>query len=93
MDNRVLFSFFRKTIAVLHWIFYGFVIFVVILNAEIYFYGTKYSGNTALIIHFIIGVVGILFGFLILKQKKIAYFGGLSLFVIVIGSILTNHLI
>lgn len=92
MDNLVLFSFFRKTIAVLHWIFYGFWIFIVIFNAEIYFYGTKFSGDPAIIINFTFGIVGIMLGFFILKRKKIAYFGSLGLFIIVNGSVLVNHL-
>ena len=74
MDNIIIFSFLRKTISILHWIFYGFHIFIVIFNAEIYFYGTKYSGNFAIIIYFTLGISGILIGFFIFKQKKIAYF-------------------
>jgi len=93
MDNLVIFSFFRKTISVLHWIFYGFWIFIVILHAEIWFYGIKFNGDLAIIIHFTLGIIGILLGFFILKQKKMAYFGSLSLFVVMIGSVLTNHII
>jgi len=92
MDNLIIFAFFRKTIAVLHWIFYGFWIFIVILHAEIWFYGVKFNGHPAIIIHFTIGIAGILLGFFILKQQKIVYFGSLSLFVVMIGSILINYI-
>lgn len=92
MDNLVIFSFIRIAISVLHWLFYGFWIFIVLFNAEIYFYGTKYSGDDAILINLTIGIIGILLGFFILRQKKFAYFGTIGLTVIIIGSILVNHI-
>lgn len=92
MDNLVLFSFFRKIIAVLHWLFYGFGMVIVILHAEIWFYGVKINGYPAILIYFTIGIVGILLGFLILRQKKIAYFGAIALFVLVLLDIIINRL-
>lgn len=91
MDNLV-FSFLRKPISILHWIFYGFHIFLVIFNAEIYFYGTKYSGDSAIIIYFTLGISGILIGFFIFKQKRIAYFFSIILFTIILIDILVNHI-
>lgn len=85
-------SFFRKTIAVLHWIFYGFLNIMVILHAEIWFYGVKINGHPAITIVSILCISGMLFGFFILKGKRNAYFGSLGIAMIMFGSYLVNHL-
>jgi len=79
------------TIASLHCMFYPIWFFPIIINAETYFYGTKFSGESAIIINFTFGIIGILLGVFILKQKKVAYFGGIVLFVLVVSDVLTNY--
>ena len=78
-------------IASLHWIFYGLWMLVVIINPEIWFFGEKFSGYLAIAIHLVIGVLGMLIGYLIYKKNKFAYFGGIFLFAVVLSSILVNH--
>jgi len=70
-------------IASLHWIYYSLTILIVIINAETWFFGTKINGELALIIHFSYGVSGIIIGYLIYRQKKIAYVLAIVLFVFV----------
>ena len=79
------------TVAILHWIFYGLEIFMIILNAETWFFGEKFNGNSAILIHFLIGFSGIFFGLFIYKKKEFAYVGGLVLFIIVLSSMQVNH--
>ncbi len=73
------------------WVFYGFWMLPIFLNAETWFYGIKFSGYSAILIHLLIGIVGIFFGWLIHKKKKFAYFGVLVLFLIVLHSIMVNR--
>jgi len=89
---KTIYKIITTVIASLHLIFYGFWMFIVIFNAEIWYYGTKYSGDSAIMINFTFGIIGMLLGVFILKQKKIAYFGSLGLFIIMIGSVFVNHL-
>lgn len=70
--------------------FYGFWVFAILINPETWFFGEKFSGIAALAIHFTIGVSGILLGWFIYKNNKIAYFGALGLFIIALSSILVN---
>lgn len=91
MDNLVIFSFFRKIVSVLHWIFYGLWILGIIINAEMYFFGVKYRGDDAIIINLTIGISGIVLGYFILKQNRLAYFGGLFLFVLIMINFMINY--
>jgi len=70
-------------IASLHWIYYSLIILMVIINAETWFFGTKINGEPALIIHFSYGASGIIIGYLIYRQKKIAYVLAIVLFTFV----------
>lgn len=92
MDYLALFSFIRKTISVLHWLFYGLWIIPIIINAETWFYGVKFSGEVAITIHFVIGVFGIFLGYLIYKKYKFAYVASILLFGMVLASMMFNHL-
>ena len=92
MDNLVLFSFFRIVVSILHWIFYPLWTIPIIINAEIWFFGTKFSGDWALLINFSIGILGIILGVLIFKQKKIAYFGEIVLLILIMSDIAINYL-
>lgn len=67
-------------IASLHWIYYSLTILMVIINAETWFFGTKINGEPALILHFSYGITGIIMGYLIFKQKRIAYVLAIVLF-------------
>ena len=73
-------------IASLHWIYYGLIIFAIIINAETWFFGTKINGELALILHFSYGIIGFIVGYLIFRQKRIAYVLAIILFVFVIIS-------
>jgi len=68
------------TIASLHWIYYSLIILGVIINAETWFFGTKINGEFALILHFSYGISGFIVGYLIYRQKKIAYILAIILF-------------
>ena len=70
-------------IASLHWIYYALIILIVMINAETWFFGTKINGDFALILHFIYGIIGLIIGYLIYRQKKIAYVLAIILFVFV----------
>jgi hypothetical protein len=70
-------------IASLHWIYYALIILMVIINAETWFFGTKINGDFAFILHFIYGISGFIIGYLIYRQKKIAYVLGIILFIFV----------
>jgi len=70
-------------IASLHWIYYSLIISVVIINAETWFFGTKINGEPALILHFSYSVSGFIVGYLIYRQKRIAYVFAIILFVFV----------
>lgn len=70
-------------IASLHWIYYGMTILIVIINAETWFFGTKINGDFALLLHFTYGISGFIVGYLIYRQKKVAYVFGIILFVFV----------
>lgn len=72
--------------------FYGFWILAVIINPETWFFGVKFGGIAALVIHFTIGISGIILGWFVYQSNKIAYFGALALFLIAISSILVNTL-
>ena len=71
------------TIASLHWIYYGLLISMIIINAETWFFGTKINGELASILHFSYGITGFIIGYLIYKQKRIAYVLATVLFVFV----------
>lgn len=73
-------------IASLHWIWYGLIIFVVIFNAETWFFGTKFNGEPALILHFSYGISGFIVGYLIYRQKRMAYVLAILLFTFMIIS-------
>lgn len=92
MDNLVIFSFIRKIIFALHWILYGVWIIPIIINAETWFFGVKYSGETAIVIHFGIGLTGMFLGYLIYKKYKLAYIGSACLFGILLFGMVLNHL-
>lgn len=70
-------------IASLHWIYYALTILIVIINAETWFFSTKINGDFALILHFIYGASGFIIGYLIYRQKKIAYVLAIILFLFV----------
>ena len=63
----------------------------IVMNPETWFFGVKFSGVSALAIHFAIGISGMLFGWFIFKHAKFAYAGGLILFAIALSSMLINH--
>lgn len=73
-------------IASLHWIYYSLIILGVIISAETWFFGTKINGELALILHFSYGISGIVVGYLIYRQKRIAYVLAIILFVFVMIS-------
>ena len=68
------------SIASLHWIYYSLIILGVIINAETWFFGTKINGELALLLHFSYGVSGFIVGYLIYRQKRIAYVLAIILF-------------
>ena len=68
-------------VAILHWIYYGLTILMVIINAETWFFGTKINGVPALILHFSYGITGFILGYLIYRQKRVAYVLAIILFV------------
>jgi len=70
-------------IASLHWIYYSLIILGIIINAETWFFGTKINGDLALLLHFSYGISGFIVGFLIYRQKRIAYVLAIILFVFV----------
>ena len=70
-------------IASLHWIYYSLIILAVIINAETWFFGTKINGELALILHFSYSISGFFMGYLIYRQKRIAYVLAIILFVFV----------
>ncbi|MCE9653417.1 MAG: hypothetical protein K8Q89_10260 [Nitrosarchaeum sp.] len=85
----------RYTIALvvvlsLQWGFYFFYMLAVTINPETLFFGVKFSGIAALVIHFTIGITGMFIGWFIYKNNKLAYVGAFGLFVIVLSSILVN---
>lgn len=65
---------------------------MVILHAEIWFYSLKINGHPAILIVSILCISGMLFGFFILKRKRIAYFGSFGIAMIMFGSYLINYL-
>jgi len=67
-------------IASLHWIWYSLIISVVIINAETWFFGTKINGEPSLILHFSYGIIGFIVGYLVYRQKRIAYVLAIILF-------------
>jgi len=73
-------------VASLHWIFYSMIILVTILNAETWFFGTKISGEFALIIHLSYGISGFVIGYFIYLQKRISYVLAIFLFTFVMIS-------
>ena len=68
-------------IASIHWIYYSLIILVTIINTETWFFGTKINGELALILHFSYGMSGIIVGYLIYQQKRMAYVLAIVLFV------------
>lgn len=87
MKSRLILT----SIAILHWIFYGFWIIPIIINSETWFFGEKFSGYGAIMIHIGIGISGLVLGWLVYKKKKLAYFGGIGLFAVVLSNLLVNH--
>ena len=81
MKNR--YHIITTVIASLHWIYYGLTILIVIINAETWFFGIKINGELALILHFSYGISGIIIGYLIYRQKRIAYVLAIILFVFI----------
>ena len=73
-------------IASLHWIFYSMMVLVAILNAETWFFGTKISGEFALVIHLSYGIGGFVIGYFIYLQKRISYALAVFLFAFVVIS-------
>lgn len=73
-------------IAILHWIYYSLTILIVIINTETWFFGTKINGDPALILHFSYGISGLIVGYLIYRQKRIAYVLAIFLFALMIIS-------
>lgn len=71
--------------------FYGLWIFAILLNAETWFFGVKFSGEWALLIHLPSGILGIILGILIIKKKRIAYYAALILFAFIILNIQVNQ--
>jgi len=67
-------------VASLHWIWYSLIISIVIINAETWFFGTKINGEPALILNFSYGISGFIVGYLIYRQKRIAYVLAIILF-------------
>ena len=61
-------------VASLHWIWYSPIIFIVIFNAETWFFGTKLSGEPALILHFSYGISGFIVGYLVYRQRELHMF-------------------
>ena len=86
------FSFIRKIISILHWIFYSLLLVPVIINAEIWFYGQKFNGDSALMITLSIGISGIILGYFIWKKQKISYYIAVGLFMITLIDVLVNHM-
>ena len=80
----------QNIIVILQCGFYLFWILAIIINSETWFFGVKFSGIVALVIHFTIGVSGIIIGWFIYQSNKTAYFVALGLFLITISSILVN---
>ena len=70
-------------IACLHWIYYSLIILLIIMNAETWFFGTKINGELSIILHFSYGITGFIVGYLIYRQKRIAYVLAIILFVFV----------
>ena len=69
--------------------FYFVYMLAVTINPEVLFFAVKFSG-TSLAIHYTIGIAGMLLGWFVYKLYRLAYFGALVLFVIVLSSILVN---
>ena len=80
-------------IGITHCVFYTFLILpIILINAETWFFGTKFSGMEAVILHFLIGVVGIVLGYLIYKKQKYALWMGLGMAIFYMIGIFINHL-
>lgn len=80
---KTIYKIITTAIASLLWIYYGLIILVVIINAETWFFGTKINGVPAVILHFSYGISGFVLGYLIYRQKRIAYVLAIILFVFV----------
>ena len=78
---KVRYKIITTIVASLHWIYYGLIVFGVIINAETWFFGMKINGDLALVLHLSYGVGGFVVGYLIYRQKRIAYVLAIILFV------------
>ena len=79
-------------IAAAHWAVYTFFIVPIILNAEIWFFGTKFNGAEAVAIHLLIGGAGIAVGCFIYKKRKHSLWVGLGMAALLFADVLVNHL-
>lgn len=80
-------------IGITHWVFYTLIILpIILINAETWFFGTKFSGVEAVALHFLIGGVGIVLGYLIYKKQKYSLWMGLGMALFYLTGIFINHL-
>lgn len=77
---KIKYGLITTAMAILHWVYYGMAISIVIINAETWFFGTKINGDFAVILHCVLGISGFVIGYMIWRQKKIAYVLAIMLF-------------
>lgn len=83
----------HTVIAIAHWVFYTLVILpVILINAESWLFGIKFSGWEAITLHILIGGVGIVIGCFIYKKQKYFLWAGLGLAVFDFTGIFINYL-
>lgn len=77
----------------MHWVFYTLLMLpVILINAETWFFGTKFSGVGAIALHFLVGGTGIILGYLIYKKQKHSLWMGLGMTIFYVIGIFMNHL-
>ncbi|MCE2507023.1 MAG: hypothetical protein J4F36_11290 [Nitrosopumilaceae archaeon] len=64
-----------------------------LINAETIFFGRKFNGTEALAIHFGIGIIGLIIGYLVFKNKKYSYYYAIILTIIMALMLIINRLI
>ena len=65
---------------------------ILFINAEAWFFGLKFSGESAQVMVSGIGISGLIIGYFIFTQKKKAYFGAIALAILMGTNVAFNYL-
>ena len=92
MHMNSKFTIIRKTNSILLFVLGGLSLFMILLNAEAYYFGVKFNGFTALLFVGFIGLVGIVLGIFHGTNKRKADIPVVAWYVIFTSVIVGNRL-